>query len=56
MLFYEKLVGDLEKYGFRINPYNLFMYNNMIGGKHLTVCCQVDDLKISCVDANEVKK
>ena len=52
LLFYEKLVGDLEKYGFRLNPYNLFMYNNMIGGKHLKICWNVDKLKISCVDAN----
>ena len=28
----------------------------MIGGKQLTVCLHVDDLKISCVDANEIKK
>ena len=56
LLFYEKLVGDLEVYGFRINPYDPCMANNMIGGKQLTVCWHVDDLKISCVDANEVTK
>ena len=28
----------------------------MIGGKQLTVCWHVDNLKISCVDANEVTK
>ena len=32
------------------------MANNMIGGKQLTVCWHVDNLKISSVDANEVKK
>ena len=56
LLFYEKLVGDLEAYGFRINPYDPSMANKMIGGKQLTVCWHVDDLKISCVDANEVTK
>ena len=28
----------------------------MIGGKKLTVCCHMDDLKISCADVNEVTK
>ena len=56
LLFYEKLVGDLEAYGFRINPYDPCMANKMICGKQLTVCWQVGDLKISCVDANEVTK
>ena len=37
LLLYEKLVGDLEAYEFRINPYNPCVANNMIGGKQLTV-------------------
>ena len=28
----------------------------MVGGKHLTVFWHVNDLKISCVDVNEVTK
>ena len=56
LLFYEKLVGDLEAYGFKINPYNPCVANKMIGGKQLTVCWHVDDIKISCVDVNEVTK
>ena len=56
LFFYKKLVGDLEAYGFEINPYDLCVANNMIRGKQLTVCWHVDDLKISCVDANEVTK
>ena len=55
-MFYENLVGDLEAYGFKINPYDPCVANNMIGGKQLTVCWHVDNLKISCVDANEVTK
>ena len=46
LLFYEKLVGDLEAYGFRINPYDPCIANTMIGGKQLTVCWHVDDLNI----------
>ena len=55
-LFYKKLVGDIEAYGFRINPYDPCVAKRTVGGKHLTVCWNVDDLKISCVDANEGKK
>ena len=55
-MFYEKLVGDIEEYGFRINPYDLCVANNIIGGGKLTVFWHVDDLKISCVDTNDVKK
>ena len=47
---------DLEPYGFRINAYNLCVANKMIGGKLLKVFWHVDDLKISCVAANEVTK
>ena len=56
LLFYKKLVGDLETYGFKINPYGPCVANRMIGGKQLTVCWHVDYLKISCVDTNEVTK
>ena len=49
-------MGYLEAYGFKINPYDPCVANNIIGGKQLTVCWHVEDLKISCVDENEVKK
>ena len=45
-MLYEKLVGDLEAYGFRINTYNPYVANKMVGGKQLTVFWHVDDLKI----------
>ena len=54
LLFYKNLVGNLEAYGFRINPYDPCVDKKMIGGKHLTVCWHVDNLKISCVETNEV--
>ena len=37
LLFYDKLVGDLEGYGFRINPYDPCVANKMVGRKQLTV-------------------
>ena len=56
LFFYEKLVGDLEAYGFKINPYDPCVSNKMIGRKQLTVYWHVDDLKISYIYANEVTK
>ena len=49
-------MGDLEAYGFRISPYDLCMANKMIVRKQLTVYWNVDNLNITCVDANEVNK
>ena len=49
-------MGDLEAYGFRINPYDPCVDNNIVSGKQITLFWNVDDLKISCVDANKVKK
>ena len=46
----------METYGFRINPHDPCVANNMVGGKQLTACWHVDDIKISCVDADEVTK
>ena len=45
LLFYEKIVGDLETYGLKINPYDPCVVKKMIVGKQLTVCWHVDDLK-----------
>ena len=56
LLFYKKLLGDLEAYGFKINLYDPCVANKMIGRKQLIVCWHVDDLNISCVDAHEVTK
>ena len=53
VLFYEKLVGDLEAYRFKINQ---CVANKMVGRKQLTVFWNVDDLKMSFVEANEVTK
>ena len=49
-------MGDLEAYEFKINPYDPCVANKMIGGKQLTICWHVDDLKIPCVDVNKVTK
>ena len=56
LFFNKKLVGYLETYGFKINPYDLCVAKKMIGGKKLPVCWHVENLKISCKDANGVTK
>ena len=37
LLFYRKLVGDLEAYGFKLNPHDPCVANTMINGKQMTV-------------------
>jgi hypothetical protein len=56
LLFYQKLVGDLESDGFVLNPYDPCVANKDINGKQMTVCWHVDDLKVSHVDPAEVTK
>jgi hypothetical protein len=56
LLFYKKLVKDLENYGFEINPYDPCIANMMIDGKQMTLIWHVDDLKVSHVDAFELTK
>ena len=56
ILFYRKLASDLTKMGFKINFYDPCVANKMVGGKQLTVCWHVDDLKISHVNKHVVTK
>ena len=50
LLFYKKLVKDLESIGFKINPYDACVANRMINGHQQTMVWHVDDLKSSHVD------
>ena len=56
LLFYKKLVDDLKRVGFSINPYDPCMASIEIEGKHMTRTWHVDDLKMCHVDANGVEK
>ena len=51
--FYNKLKSDLERVGFKINPYDPCVANKMINGKQMTVIWHVDDLKVSHVDPKQ---
>ena len=54
LLFYRKLVGDLEAEGLTINPYEPCVANKIVNGKQMTIVWNVDDLKISHVNRFEV--
>ena len=47
MLFYKKLVSDLQSYGFEVNPYDPCVANKDVKGNQMTVSWHVDDLKVS---------
>jgi hypothetical protein len=56
LLFYQKLVGDLEKKRFILNPYDPCVANKIVNGKQMTVCWHVDNLKVSHMDPTKVTK
>ena len=56
ILFYRKLSADLTKMGFKINFYDPCVANKMVGGKQLTVCWHLDDIKVSHVNKHVVTK
>jgi hypothetical protein len=54
LLFYKKLLADLESDGFVLNPYDPCVANKVVDGKQMTVCWHVDDLKVSHPDPAQV--
>ncbi len=59
LLYYKKFQKDIESIGFKVNPYNPCIANQMVNGKQHTVTWHVDDLKSSHVDSkvnNELGK
>eukprot|EP00977_Amphora_coffeiformis_P023672 scaffold13930_cov161-Amphora_coffeaeformis.AAC.1 len=54
MLFYRKLVADLQAYGFELNPYDPCVANKTVKGSQMTVSWHVDDLKVSHIDPKQV--
>ena len=50
LLYYKKFKADLEKIGFKVNPYVQCMANKMVRGHQHTVTWHVDDIKSSHVD------
>jgi hypothetical protein len=56
LLFYKKLLSNLESTGFKLNPYDPCVANKTVNGTQMTVCWHVDNLKVSHVDPKEVTK
>jgi hypothetical protein len=56
LLFYLKLVEDLESDGFKINSYDPYVANKVVNNKQFTITWHMDDLKLSDVEKNEVTK
>jgi hypothetical protein len=46
LLFYRKLVSELQEMGFEINPYNPCVAIKMVNEIHMTIRWHVDDLMI----------
>ena len=47
LIFYKKLINDMEDIGFKLNPYYPCLSNKMLCDKQMTTTYQVDDLKVS---------
>ena len=55
LLWWRTLTETLFKEGFRLNPYDSGVANKILpDGTQITICCYVDDLKISCVNKDAV--
>ena len=54
MLLYKNLRRNLEEIGLEINPYDPFLANIMINSSQMTVCWNVDDLKVSHKEESDV--
>jgi hypothetical protein len=54
LLFYKKLVANLESDGFILDPYYPCVANKVVNEKQMTVCWHVDDLKVLHCDPAQV--
>ena len=56
LLFYRKLVTDLQSHGFKLNEYDPCVANKDINGHQLTAIWHVDDMMIAHHEELEVSK
>jgi hypothetical protein len=56
LLFYRKLVSELQEMGFEINPYNPCVANKTVNGTQMTIRWHVNDLMISHLSQDEIMK
>ena len=50
LMYYQKLCTTLLVAGFKLNPYDLCVTNQMVNGKQQTIFWHVDNCKLSHVD------
>ncbi len=56
LLFYRKLVSELQEMGFEINHYSPCVVNKMVNGTQMTIRWHVDDLMISHLSRDKIMK
>merc|ERR1712197_170938 len=56
LMFYQKLIKDLKKRGFKPNPYDPCVVNKEVNGSQFTITFHVDDLKLSHKDPEVVSE
>ncbi len=56
LLFYRKLVSELQEMGFEINPYDPCVANKTVNGTQMTIRWHVDDLMISHLSQSKIMK
>ena len=49
LLSYKHFRYDLDNIGFKVNPYDICVTNQVVGGHQQTVTWHVDDVKVSHV-------
>jgi hypothetical protein len=54
LLFYQKLVSNLESNGFVLSPYYSCVTNKVIHGKQMTICWHIDNLNVLHEDPQKV--
>ena len=54
LLFYRRLRSDLENMSFEVIPYDPCVANKTVNEKQMTVCWNVDDLKVSHMEESVV--
>ncbi len=56
LLFYRKLVSELQEMGFEMNPYDPCVANKMVNGIQMTIRWHVEDFMISHLSQDEIMK
>ncbi len=56
LIFYKKLVADLESIGFKLNPYDPCVANKEVNRTQMMVCWHIDGLEVSLMGPREITR